>query len=153
PAAGDGGVAGTGGGAGSAGAAGSGTPEAVVPCEGRVTLALDREGAAALIGADVERLAALSRGTRREFELVSLLRRAGKRFRRLTLRSGGALDGATLGEAAVRDSYGVAVLAVRGRDAEGWTLVPRGTHALAAGDALVVVGARDALDRFAEAVA
>lgn len=133
--------------------AAAGTTGPVAPCVGRVTLGLDREGATALIGADVERLVALSRGTRREFELVSLLRRAGKRFRRLTLRTGGALDGATLGEAAVRDEFGVAVLAVRGRESGGWTLVPRGDHPLAAGDALVVVGARDALDRFAEAVA
>lgn len=135
------------------GAAATGTPAPVVPCEGRVTLGLDREGATALVGADVERLVALSRGTRREFELVGLLRRAGKRFRRVTLGAGGALDGRTLGEAAVRDVFGVTVLAVRGRDADGWTLVPRGDHALAAGDALVVVGARDALDRFAGAVA
>jgi hypothetical protein len=125
----------------------------VVPCEARVTVGLDREGVAALIGADAERLVALSRGTRREFELVSLLRRAGKRFRRLTVRANGALDGSTLGAARVRDSYGVAVLARRGRDDDGWTLVPRGDQAVAAGDALLVVGARDPLDRFAEAVA
>lgn len=125
----------------------------MVPCEARVTVGLDREGATALVGADAERLVALSRGTRREFDLVSLLRRAGKRFRRLTVRAGGALDGSTLGAARVRDSYGVAVLARRGRDDNGWTLVPRGDQALAAGDALLVVGARDPLDRFAEAVA
>lgn len=131
----------------------TGTSATVAPCEARVTLGLDREGATALVGADVERLVALSRGTRREFELVSLLRRAGKRFRRLTVGGDGALDGVTLGDAAVRDSYGVAVLAVRGRDDGGWSLAPRGEYALAAGDALIVVGSRDALDRFAGAVA
>lgn len=131
----------------------TGVPAPIVPCEARVTLGLDREGATALVGVDVERLVALSRGTRREFELVSLLRRAGKRFRRLTVRAGGALDGSTLGTAAVRDSYDVAVMAVRGREDRGWTLVPGGDQELTAGDALLVVGGRDALDRFAGAVA
>jgi K+/H+ antiporter YhaU regulatory subunit KhtT len=131
----------------------TGETATVAPCETRVTLTLSRDEATALVGADVDRLVALSRGVRREFELVSLLRRAGKRFRRLTLRAGGALDGTTLGEATVRDSYEVAVLAARGSDDDGWTLVPRGDHQLAAGDALIVVGGRDALDRFAGAVA
>ncbi|MFB6080526.1 MAG: potassium channel family protein [Haloferacaceae archaeon] len=138
--------------AGGVGTEGTGTP-AVGPGEARVTLGVPREGAAALVGVTVDRLVALSRGTHREFELVSLLRRGGKGFRRTTLRAGGALDGSTLGAASVRDTYGVAVLAVRGRDDDGWTLVPRGDHRLAAGDALLVVGGRDALDRFAGAVA
>ncbi|WP_258555513.1 potassium channel family protein, partial [Halopelagius longus] len=101
--------------------------------------------------ADVDRFVVRSRGVRREFELVNLLRRAGKRFRRLTVREGGALDGSTLGEATVRDQFSVAVLAVRsdGR----WSLAPRGEHRIEAGDDLIAVGSATDLDAFAEVVA
>lgn len=145
----DGGAAADGGAAESAATAG---PSTVAPGEARLTVGTDRETARALLGGTIERVVALSRGTNREFELVSLLRRAGKRFRRVTVRADGPLDGATLGEASVRDSFGVGVLAVRGRGG-GWTVAPRGTRKLAAGDVLVAVGTRDALDGFAGAVA
>jgi uncharacterized protein with PhoU and TrkA domain len=92
-----------------------------------------------------------SRGRRREFELLSLLRRAGKRVRRLTLRADGALDGASIGSAGVRETYGVAVLAVR--TAEGWAFAPSGETELAPGDELFAIGTRESLDAFAEAVA
>jgi Trk K+ transport system NAD-binding subunit len=116
-----------------------------------VTVALDRDAAAAVLGTDPDRLVVVrSRGTHREFELVTLLRRAGRRFRRLTVAAGSALDGATLGEAAVRDTYAVAVLAVRheGR----WVVAPRGSQAVAAGDEVYAVGAGDALTAFEGAV-
>jgi Trk K+ transport system NAD-binding subunit len=92
----------------------------------------------------------LSRGTRREYELTTLLRRAGNRFRRVTVVAGGPLDGRTIGEVGVREAYDVAVLAARH---DSWTIAPRGTQALSAGDELFVVGTRDALDRFAEVAA
>jgi Trk K+ transport system NAD-binding subunit len=92
-----------------------------------------------------------ARGTRLEYELISLLRRANRRFRRLTVAAGGALDGASLGAVGVRETYDVAVLAVR--KPTGWQLVPRGTVELAAGDELYAVGTRDALDAFAGDVA
>lgn len=119
--------------------------------DGRLTLAVDRSAATRLLDADVKRLAVRSRGTRREFELIALLRRAGKRFRRFSVRDDGPLDGHTLREAAVRDEYGVAVLAVRsgGR----WRLGPDGDVRPEAGADLVVVGTRDALDRFGREVA
>ncbi|PAU82701.1 potassium transporter TrkA [Halorubrum salipaludis] len=116
--------------------------------EGRVTLAVDRGDASALLGVDRGRVLVLSRGTRREYELTTLLRRAGKRFRRVTVVAGGPLDGHTIGEVGVRERYGVAVLAARH---ESWTVAPSGSQALSAGDDLFVVGNRDALDRFAEA--
>jgi hypothetical protein len=120
--------------------------------EGRVTVAVDRDAAGALLAAPPERLVVVrSRGTHREFELVTLLRRAGRRFRRVAVAPDSALDGTTLGEVAVRDAYGVAVLAVRheGR----WTVAPRGSQGVVAGDEVYVVGAADALARFQEAVA
>ena len=118
---------------------------------GRVTLALDRETATTLLRTEVIRLSVRSRGERREFELVSLLRRAGKRIRRLSVREGGALDGVSLGDAAVRDRYGVVVLAVR--TGEGWRFAPDGSVEPAAGNDLFVVGTANELDAFQEAVA
>jgi hypothetical protein len=119
--------------------------------ECRVTLAADRQTAIRLLSADTPRLVVRSRGVRREFELVSLLRRAGKRFRRLTVAEGSALDGVTIGDAAVRDEHGVAVLAVR--HAGTWLVAPRGDQAVVAGDDLVAVGSVADLDAFAEVVA
>jgi uncharacterized protein with PhoU and TrkA domain len=119
--------------------------------DGRVTVAVDRPAAERLLDSDVLGTVIRSRGTGREFELVALLRRAGKRFRRLTLRESSALVGTTIGEASLRDTHGVAVVAVRRQGAESpWTIAPPGTVRLQAGDDLFVVGARDAVDRFRE---
>jgi hypothetical protein len=115
--------------------------------EGRVTLALGRSEATALLRADRGRVLVLSRGTRREYELTALLRRAGKRFRKVSVVAGGPLDGHTIGEAEVREAYDVAVLAARH---DTWRVAPDGSQPLSAGDDLFVVGSRDALDRFAE---
>lgn len=119
--------------------------------EGRLTVAVIRTDAAPLLAADRARVVVESRGIRHEYELISLLRRAGRRFRRLTVRAGGALDGVTLGEAAVRDTHDVAVLAVRTDG--GWQLAPEGPTEIGAGDELYAVGSRDALGRFREAIA
>ena len=119
--------------------------------EGRLTLAVDRADAKSLLAADGGQVVVRSRGTHREFELVGLLRRTGQRFRRLSVRQGSDLDGATLGEASVRDTYGVAVLAVRADDE--WRLAPRGGTTLSAGGDLFAVGTPDALAAFEEVVA
>jgi hypothetical protein len=117
----------------------------------RVSVAVDRGAAETLLAAPVDRLLVRSRGARREFELVSLLRRAGGRFRRLTVAAGGALDGVSLEEAAVRETYGVAVLAIR---TEGrWVVAPGGDRRVAGGDELYVVGTHDAVASFAEVAA
>ncbi|WP_435176107.1 potassium channel family protein [Halorussus sp. AFM4] len=118
--------------------------------DGRATVAVARRDAATLLRAASAAVRVRARGTRREFELLSLLRRDGKRVRRIELPAGSPLDGASLGAAAPREAYGVAVLAVR-RDGS-WTVAPRGATDLAAGDLLYVVGSRAALDRFEEAV-
>ena len=119
--------------------------------DGRLTIVVSRSDAEFLVGVSTaDRLVVKSRGVRREFELVSLLRRAGKRFRRLTVREGGALAGTTLGEANVRENYRVAVLAIR-HDGS-WLIAPRGRQAVAADDELVVVGTRETLAAFEEAV-
>jgi len=115
--------------------------------EGRVTVAVERSAAATLLRADRGRVLVLSRGTRREYELTTLLRRAGKRFRKVAVVSGGPLDGHTIGEVRIRETYDIAVLAARH---ESWTIAPGGTQPLSAGDELFIVGSRDALDRFTE---
>lgn len=119
--------------------------------EGRVTVAVDRSTAETLLGVDAGSMVVRSRGTRREFELVSLLRRAGQRLRRFSVGAESDLAGNTLGEMTLRETHGVAVVAVR-HDGE-WTMAPRGSTRLDAGDEFFVVGPRDAFDRFAEVTA
>ncbi len=137
------------------------TPQRAAPVtdggEGRVTVAVQRGDAERLLAAGGARVVVRSRGKQREYALVGLLRRAGKRIARLPVREDGALDGTTIGAADVRDAYGVAVLAVRrssdAADGRRWVFAPGGDTALAAGDEVFVVGGRDQLDRFREAVA
>jgi hypothetical protein len=114
--------------------------------DGRVTVAVDRAKATALLAAGRAKVVVLARGTRREFELVSMLRRAGKRFRTVAVKQSSDLAGATIGAADVRETYGVAVLAIERPD--GWLVAPRGDAELRAGDELFVVGTREALDGF-----
>ncbi|MES3516489.1 MAG: TrkA C-terminal domain-containing protein [Natronomonas sp.] len=116
--------------------------------EGRVTVSVSRSDAETLLETERAKVVVGARGTRREFELVSLLRRAGKRFRRVTVRKESPLANTTLGAADVRETYGVAVLAIRRTD--GWTFAPRGSATVSPGDELYAVGTREALDAFEE---
>jgi len=117
--------------------------------EGRVTVAVDRSEATALLRADRGRVLVLSRGTRREYELTALLRRTGKRFRKVSVVAGGPLDGTLSARprSARRTTW---LFAARH---ESWTIAPGGSQSLSAGDDLFVVGSRDALDRFVEVAA
>ena len=131
-----------------------GTGPATVPAvtsadggDGRVTLAVAREDVPRLLGVDRGHVVVKARGRRREFELLSLLRRTGRRVRRLSIGPDSELVGSTIGEAAVRDRYGVVVLALRGDG--GWTIAPRGGARIEAGDEVFVVGKRDDLTAFA----
>ncbi|MFQ3477330.1 TrkA C-terminal domain-containing protein [Halonotius sp. F2-221B] len=116
--------------------------------EGRITVAVSRSEATTLLSATEPQVVVCSRGTRREFELVSLLRRSGVQFKKVTVSPGGPLDGHTIGEVGVRDSYNVLVLAA---NHEKWQVAPRGEQPLSAGDKLYVIGTGESLDRFAEA--
>lgn len=116
--------------------------------EGRITVAVSRSEATTLLSVDDPQIVVCSRGTRREFELVSLLRRSGVQFRKVAVAPGGPLDGHTIGEIGVRDSYNVLVLAA---SHEKWQVAPRGEQPLSAGDKLYVIGTSESLDRFAEA--
>jgi len=124
--------------------------------DGRVTVAVDRDEVATLLGVDRARLVVTARGTRREYELLSLLRSAGDRLRRVTVVEDGPLDGAALGTVDLRGEYGVVALAARtagAADRPEWRFAPPGTTELAAGDELFVVGRREALAAFAEVAA
>lgn len=129
------------------------TPTAPVTTggDGRITVATDRASAETVLAASEATVVVTARGSRREYELLSLLRRTGNRMRRFTVRAAGPLDGVTLGEANVRDAYGVAVVAVR-HDGE-WVVAPRGEAELVAGDDCFVVGPRERLTAFEEAAA
>ncbi len=115
--------------------------------EGRLTVAVTRTDVQPLLRADQAKVVVESRGTRREYEVISLLRRADKRFRRFTVRAGSKLAGHTVGSARLQEAYGVAVLAVRKTD--GWTIAPQGDTTLAEGDELFAVGTRGDLEEFA----
>lgn len=125
-------------------------PPITVGGDGRVTVAVPRAEAKTLLSAPSPQLIVQARGTRREFELTTLLRRAGRRFRRISVKADGPLDGVTIGDASVRDTYEVGILAVRH---ETWQFAPRGSTELTAGDELFVVGTYAALNSFAEVVA
>jgi len=116
--------------------------------EGRITVAVDRSAAKTLLAATETKVVVLSRGTRREFELVSLLRRSGIQFRKLLVKPGGPLDGHTIGELDVRERYKVLILAAKH---DQWQVAPRGDQRLSAGDKLYVIGSREALAGFEEA--
>jgi len=118
--------------------------------EGRLTVAVTRTDVRPLLRADETKVVVESRGTRREYEVLSLLRRADKRFRRLTVRVGSVLDGRPLGTVGVRSAHGVSVLAVR--TSEGWLFSPGGSTTLSDGDELFAVGGRDDLEAFAAAM-
>ena len=119
--------------------------------DGQVTVAVGRTDAEALLRSDRATIIVEARGTRREYALISLLRRAGKRFRRVTIRAGSDLVGETLGTAGVRERFGVVVLATR--DGSGWAFDPSGAQTIEPGTELYAVGTREALDALGEAVA
>lgn len=115
-----------------------------------MTVAVSRSDARTLLTTTTAYVVVQPRGTSREFELLSLLRRSGKRFRKFTLAAGAPLVGETVGSAGLRDTHGVGVLAVRSDGT--WRFVPTQEQPLAAGDELFVVGPREGLDTVAGVV-
>lgn len=116
--------------------------------EGRVTVAVDRSAANEILEGEPEKMLVKSRGTRREYELVSVLKSAGKQFREVGVSSVGEEE--TLGSMNVREGFGVIVLAIkRGQER---ILAPRGGEPLRMGDSLFVVGNRSEIDAFEEAL-
>lgn len=116
--------------------------------EGRVTVAVGTTGANKILGGDPSRMVVKSRGNRREYELISVLKSAGKEFREVRVGSVGE-DGA-LGVPDVREEFGVIVLAVQ----RGGTRViaPGDEETVQEGDELFVVGSSEGIDSFEEAL-
>lgn len=116
--------------------------------EGRVTVAVDRSTANEILEGEPSRMLVKSRGTRREYELVSVLKSAGKQFRKVGVVS--IDEEETLRNLGVGENFGVIVLAVR-RGQER-ILAPRGNETLRVGDDLFVVGDRTGIDALEEAL-
>ncbi|ELZ11275.1 hypothetical protein C478_12720 [Natrinema thermotolerans DSM 11552] len=119
---------------------------------GRVTIAVSRRDVKPILEADSPRLVVRSRGTSREFEALSLVKREGYAIRRLTVGPAGATDETIAGT-------DVTVLAVRRQGSEtgerrhGWVFAPGIERRLEAGDEAFVAGPDDAVEAFAEAIA
>jgi len=118
--------------------------------EGRLTVAVTRTDVQPLLRASEVKVVVESRGTQREYEVVSLLRRADRQFRRVAVRPDSPVAGHRLGSSALREKFDVSVLGVR--KAEGWLLAPPGETTLDAGDELFAAGTRESLDAFAASV-
>ncbi|MCL9816328.1 potassium channel family protein [Natronocalculus amylovorans] len=118
--------------------------------EGRITVAVPRSAAKTLLQSERGTVIVLSRGTRREFELATILRQAGARLKKVTVVAGGPLDGTTIGENRVRETYRVVIIAAKH---ERWQVTPSGSQPLSAGDDLYVIGTQDDLRSFTEAAA
>ncbi|WP_435553008.1 potassium transporter TrkA [Natrinema sp. CGMCC1.2065] len=119
---------------------------------GRVTIAVPRRDVKPVLEAESPRLVVRSRGTSREFEALSLVKREGYAIRRLTVGPIGATDETIAGT-------DVTVLAVRRQGSEtgerrhGWVFAPGIERRLEAGDEAFVAGPDDAVEAFAEAIA
>ncbi|WP_436902114.1 potassium channel family protein [Halovenus halobia] len=114
--------------------------------EGQVTVAVTRTDVQPLLRAGETKIVVESRELDREYEVVSMLRRAGHQIQRIAVRSGDYLDGRPLGRSVLRDEHDVAVLAVR-KD-EGWLIAPDGDILLDSGDELFAAGTRENLTAF-----
>ena len=118
--------------------------------KGQVTVAVTRTDVAPLLRASAAKIVVESRDIDREYEVVSMLRRAGHHIQRVPVRAGSRLDGATIGTAGLRRRDDVAVLAVRKDD--GWHIAPAGETTLRPGDELFAAGTRPNLDGFESTV-
>ena len=125
-------------------------PQTTTGGDGEVTVAVSSDTARHIVQQDFAKVTVHSRGKSREFEAIDVLQRDGNQFRSLTVNAGGRLEGTTLGEARVRDEYGVVVLAIR-RPSER-VVSPRGSATLSDGDELIVAGKPEAIGRFEEVI-
>ncbi len=120
--------------------------EATEGGEGRITVAVTRTDVQPLLQASEAKVVVQPRGTQREYEVISMLRRADNRFRRFVVGSDSPLVNTRLGSARLQETYDVSVLAVQKED--GWLVAPDSDTVLQAGDELFAVGLREALDAF-----
>ncbi|MBA3397287.1 MAG: NAD-binding protein [Deltaproteobacteria bacterium] len=65
------------------------------------------------------------------------------RFDEVTIGAGSELDGKTLAEVSIHETFGMSVLALRGEADDGWAANPEGSRRLSPGTILVVLGSVD----------
>lgn len=116
--------------------------------EGQVTVAVSRDDARRILTSSFAPIVVHSRGKQREYEAIGILKGDGNRFQKLTLGEESSLVGKTIGDLQVRDTYGVAILAIH-RPTER-LIAPRGSTELFGGDVLLVVGKSDQVTSFEE---
>jgi len=114
--------------------------------DGRLTVAVTRTDVQPLLRATKVKVVVESRGTQREYEVVSMLRRADNHLRRFEVHPDSPAVGRALGTPVLDGESGVSILGVR--KPEGWLIAPRSAMTLDAGDELFAAGTRDALDAF-----
>lgn len=113
---------------------------------GAITVAVPPEDARRVIQAAFAKTTVDSRGKSREYQILDILQRADNQFRLVTVTENGRFDGVTIGDVAVRDTFGVAILAIRRRSER--IVAPVGSTRLDAGDDLLLTGKQDALEKF-----
>jgi len=116
--------------------------------DGSVTVALSTDEARRLVREEFAKIVVQSRGKSRDYEALDILQGDGNQFELVTVRDGGPFDGVTIGESAIRDRFGVAILAIRRRSER--IVAPRGSRRLEAGDELIITGKPDAIGSFRE---
>ncbi|MXR50668.1 potassium transporter TrkA [Halovenus sp. WSH3] len=117
---------------------------------GSVTVALPPEEARRVVREETTKLTVQSRGKNREYETIDVIERGDNQFQLVPLATGSPFDGVTLEDARFRETFGIAVLAVR-RSTDRIVAPPRSTE-LVAGDELLIAGSADAIASFREAV-
>ena len=116
--------------------------------EGQISVELSHDAARRVIRTEFAPVLIHSHGNQPEYEAIGVLKQHGNRFRKVLIEDGSSLVGSTIGSAQIRDSYGVAILAIR--RISDRIIAPRGSTELMAGDALILVGKGDQLRTFEE---
>jgi hypothetical protein len=119
--------------------------------EGQLTIALPHDEARQVVRTDFAPVLVHSQGNQQEYEAIGVLKQHGDRFRKVVLGDESSLVSTTIGSAQIRDTYGIAILAIR-RMSER-IIAPRGTTELLAGDTLILVGKSEKLRKFEEVAA
>ncbi|MFB6255046.1 MAG: TrkA C-terminal domain-containing protein [Halobacteriaceae archaeon] len=116
--------------------------------EGRVTIAVDREYVEKVLQEQYTQLLIKARGIRQEFAFISLLRRTGKRIKRLTVQPDSQVTGRSLESLNLRERYQVVLIGVR--DEGTWNIAPNRKTVLQPNNEIFVIGQADALKTFEE---
>lgn len=110
---------------------------------GRVTVAVSAGDARRILRHEFAPMVVNSRGNKREYEAVTILKEGGNRLRKLAIGESSELVGRTIGEAGIRDTHGVAILALL-RGGEQFVAPDTGI-ALEPGDEMIIAGKRGAI--------